>query len=173
MIDSRYYGSDGKCLKNQWKKINDKWMYFSDAGYCYSSGVYDVNDKYYGFDENGYMITTAGWYDFGSKYYIQDNGVALTNTWKDDSYLSYSGWAVANQTWHIEDKCYIFDSNAKLIKLSGWQTVNGNKYYLNGDGTVLTNAWQDGKYLDYDGTIVDNGRVGDYYLINGEIQKIN
>ena len=171
LIDSRYYGSDGKCLKNQWKKINDKWMYFSDAGYCYSSGVYDVNDKYYGFDENGYMITTAGWYDFGSKYYIQDNGVALTNTWKDDSYLSYSGWAVANQTWHIEDKCYIFDSNAKLIKLSGWQTVNGNKYYLNGDGTVLTDAWKDSYYLGYDGNVVTTGQAGDYYLIDGEIQK--
>ena len=172
LIGSYYYGSDGQCLKNEWKKINNKWMYFSEYGNCHSNGVYYVNDKYYAFDNDGNMITIAGWYDFyGTKYYIQNNGVALTNAWKDDSYLSGSGYAVANTTWHIGEKCYAFDSSAKLMKLSGWQIINGDKYYLNGDGTVLTNTWKDGYYLGYSGEIVTTGQAGDYYLINGEIQK--
>ena len=171
-INSRYYGSDGKYLKNQWKYIDGHWMYFSYSGEYWKEGVYNINDKYYAFDNDGYMISIAGWYDFyGAKYYVQENGEVLTNSWKDDSYLTGSGSAIKDQTWYIGEKLYAFDSDAKLMKLSGWQVINGEKYYLNGDGTVLTNAWKDNYYLGYYGRVVTTGQAGDYYLIDGEIQK--
>ena len=171
-INSRYYGSDGKYLKNQWKYIDGHWMYFSYSGEYWKEGVYNINDKYYAFDNDGYMISIAGWYDFyGTKYYVQENGEVLTNSWKDDSYLTGSGSAIKDQTWYIGEKLYAFDSDAKLMRLSGWQVINGEKYYLNGDGTVLTKAWKDNYYLDYYGRVVTNGQAGDYYLIDGEIQK--
>ncbi len=79
----------------------------------------------------------SGWVEENGKTYFYGDGVPLTG-------------AVA-----IEGKRYCFGSDGVLLS-AGWQDVDGNRYYLNDDGSART-GWlelEDGKYY-----LRDNGTM--------------
>ena len=54
--DWYYFTTSGKCVKEKWEKINDKWYYFGDTGAMQTGWILD--DMYY-CGADGVMLT--GW----------------------------------------------------------------------------------------------------------------
>ncbi|MBO5576288.1 MAG: cell wall-binding repeat-containing protein [Ruminococcus sp.] len=133
-----YFDADLRMAKGM-KVIDNKYYYFhADKGYMVS-GVYSVNGSIYCFGTSGSAIT--GWYtnDNGEKYYFS----------KDDL-TAYTGIHI------IDGKKYFFAANGKMQtglikdtdgqyhylvadgKESGFIELNGNTYYVDDNGCVLT-----------------------------------
>ena len=56
-----------------------------------------------------------------------------------------TGWTQESGTW------YFYKDG---VKQTGWQTWDGKKYYLNADGTMASNQWIGGYYVDASGKMV-------------------
>lgn len=85
--------------------------------------------------------------------------------YNNNIYVTYSGWA------KIDGKWYFYDSNGNMVKsnwvkykgdfyylgangvmLTGWQTINGHRYYLYPeDGHMAQDEWIDNLFLDMSG----------------------
>ena len=134
-----YYDNDGNRVEDEWKKSGNNW-YWLDS------------------EENGGMATDKLIEDNDNIYYVDANGVMVTNTWvkvvnedQDDDddpaeyhyyYMQSSGKAykgngdnVSKKT--IDGKRYAFDEDGKM--LYGW--VNEDGSLANGE-----DEWKDAKY---------------------------
>ena len=134
-----YYDSDGNRVEDEWKKSGNNW-YWLDS------------------EEGGAMATDKLIEDDDDTYYVDANGVMVTNTWvkvvnedQDDDddpaeyhyyYMQSSGKAykgngdnVSKKT--IDGKRYAFDEDGKM--LYGWVTEDGD--LANGE-----DEWKDAVY---------------------------
>ncbi len=164
-----------------WRKIGKNWYYLdSEDGHkvtaewvddCYVNGdgvrvvgwlKFDDGTWYYmnpNTKARGYARKMYGWQTIGGKkYYFNDSGVMLHDTWQDDFYLTTGGW-VATGWQTIEGKTYYLDPNTKNKtfgrKLYGWRSIGGKWYYLDGeDGHKVTAEWIDDCYVNGDGVRV-------------------
>ena len=164
----KYFGADGKAVKNQWVQFGDKWRYYDDGG-NYLSGDYNyINGQKYAFDDDGYSL--SGWQEsYGDWYYLSDKGMYLSDRWVDGGqyYVGSDGRMLTN-TW-IDDSNYVGADGKKTV--NAWEQVNGKWKYKLGDGTYVTNRLilDQGKYyaVDSDGyMVVDNTvYVSNYYAV--------
>ena len=164
----KYFGADGKAVKNQWVQFGDKWRYYDDGG-NYLSGDYNyINGQKYAFDDDGYSL--SGWQEsYGDWYYLSDKGMYLSDQWVDGGqyYVGSDGRMLTN-TW-IDDSNYVGADGKKTV--NAWEQVNGKWKYKLGDGTYVTNKLilDQGKYyaVDSDGyMVVDNTvYVSNYYAV--------
>ena len=164
----KYFGADGKAVKNQWVQFGDKWRYYDDGG-NYLSGDYNyINGQKYAFDDDGYSL--SGWQEsYGDWYYLSDKGMYLSDQWVDGGqyYVGSDGRMLTN-TW-IDDSNYVGADGKKTV--NAWEQVNGKWKYKLGDGTYVTNRLilDQGKYyaVDSDGyMVVDNTvYVSNYYAV--------
>lgn len=126
-IDDYWYdfNADGSMVTSAWKKNKDKWCYLKDNGQAATNWL-QLGDKWYYFkDPSGELQT--GWFRAdGSWYYSDSDGVMQT------------GWASSNDGWS-----YLDDSTGKMKK-NEWVTVNGNTYYFNVNGIMVTGT----RYID-------------------------
>ena len=164
-----FYDKDGNRVEDEWKKSGDNW-YWLDS------------------EENGAMAIDKLVEDDDDTYYVDGNGVMVTNTWvkvvnedqdEDDDPAEYhyyymqsngkaykgNGTSVSKKT--IDGKRYAFDEDG--VMLYGWVSETGDmlnaedewqeaKYYFGG--------WEDGamktgwqKITVHDG---ENGKDDDY-----------
>ena len=168
----KYFGADGKAVKNQWVQFGDKWRYYDDGG-NYLSGDYNyINGQKYAFDDDGYSL--SGWQEsYGDWYYLSDKGMYLSDQWVDGGqyYVGSDGRMLTN-TW-IDDSNYVGADGKKTV--NAWEQVNGKWKYKLGDGTYVTNRLilDQGKYyaVDSDGyMVVDNTvYVSNYYAVGDGI----
>ncbi len=142
-----YYDNDGNRVEDEWKKSGNNW-YWLDS------------------EENGAMAVDKLIEDDDDTYYVDANGVMVTNTWvkvvnedQDDDddpaeyhyyYMQSSGKAykgngdnVSKKT--IDGKRYAFDEDGKM--LYGWVTADGD--LANGedewkDAVYYFGSWEDG-----------------------------
>ncbi|HIT63290.1 MAG TPA: cell wall-binding protein [Candidatus Ventrimonas merdavium] len=142
-----YYDSDENRVEDEWKKSGDNW-YWLDS------------------EENGAMAVDKLIEDDDDTYYVDSNGVMVTNTWvkvvnedQDDDddpaeyhyyYMQSNGKAykgngdnVSKKT--IDGKRYAFDEDGKM--LYGWVTDDGD--LANGedewkDAVYYFGSWEDG-----------------------------
>ena len=164
----KYFGADGKAVKNQWVQFGDKWRYYDDGG-SYLSGDYNyINGQKYAFDDDGYSL--SGWQEsYGDWYYLSDKGMYLSDQWVDGGqyYVGSDGRMLTN-TW-IDNSNYVGADGKKTV--NAWEQVNGKWKYKLGDGTYVTNRLilDQGKYyaVDSDGyMVVDNTvYVSNYYAV--------
>ena len=164
----KYFGADGKAVKNQWVQFGDKWRYYDDGG-NYLSGDYNyINGQKYAFDDDGYSL--SGWQEsYGDWYYLSDKGMYLSDQWVDGGqyYVGSDGRMLTN-TW-IDNSNYVGADGKKTV--NAWEQVNGKWKYKLGDGTYVTNRLilDQGKYyaVDSDGyMVVDNTvYVSNYYAV--------
>ena len=164
----KYFGADGKAVKNQWVQFGDKWRYYDDGG-NYLSGDYNyINGQKYAFDDDGYSL--SGWQEsYGDWYYLSDKGMYLSDQWVDGGqyYVGSDGRMLTN-TW-TDDSNYVGADGKKTV--NAWEQVNGKWKYKLGDGTYVTNRLilDQGKYyaVDSDGyMVVDNTvYVSNYYAV--------
>ena len=118
-----YSDKDGVIANTIWKKINNKWYYFSDI--CKDYGEYE----YYG----GYMV-------HGCLFQTIDNGDVTDNPaeylrsyyyFNDDGTIAKkkTGWLKGDYSNYLNDNVWYYLKNGKAV--SGWQKINGSWYYLN------------------------------------------
>lgn len=110
-----------------WAKEGDVWTYVDSRGDRVTDSWRKSENYWYYLDSNGEMLTDQ-WVD--DTYYVDVNGVMITNRWlyvnpgTDDAPNSDGGW-------------YYFNANGK-VETDGWKTINGKKYYFDGNGVMLT-----------------------------------
>ena len=143
-----YYDKDGNRVEDEWKKSGDNW-------FCLDS------------EEGGAMATDKLIDDDDNTYYVDANGVMVTNIWvkvvnedQDDEddpaeyhyyYMQSNGKAYKNKSTSglnkkvIDGKRYAFDEDGKM--LYGWVDADGDM--ANGDdewanATYYFGSWEDG-----------------------------
>lgn len=153
--DWYYFTTSGKCVKEKWEKINDKWYYFGDTGAMQTGWILD--DMYY-CGADGVMLT--GW----QKLVPPDE-----TEHEDDDYGPFSENENDGKYW------YYFSTNGKKVVPDDddgdnikQKKINGVYYCLAEDGAMQT-GWvcvtgddseniEDYRYVDSNGKV----RVGWY-----------
>ena len=124
-----YFGNSGKVIKDNWKKIDDKWYHFDEDGRL-EMGWIDDNTYYCGTD--GVMVT--GWQRLYSPDYDDDGQVTpSTGTLEDDDLHWY--YFSANGKKYLPDE----DSGEY-----GARKINGYYYCLDSEGAMQT-GWKNVK----------------------------
>ena len=161
-------------------EIDGKSYHFAVNGALDTGWYIRTSDKSYGgscwaySNEDGTVVKKA-WIPSGSDwYYLDENGVALTNT------IAYEMKTDSGETYLVDypdsnnmtQRIYSFDKEGRMLKKAGWQKFedtyyneNGNQTYtqwcyLNADGTLYNNKWLlDNGYWYYfqDGIMVSDG----------------
>ena len=144
-----YYDKDGNKVEDQWKKSGDNWFWLDS-------------------EEGGAMATDKIIDDNDDTYYVDGNGVMVTNTWvkvvnedQDDEddpaeyhyyYMQSNGKAYKDKSTNgsltkkvIDGKRYAFDKDGKM--LYGWVAEDGDM--CNGEdewenATYYFGSWEDG-----------------------------
>lgn len=97
----------------------------------------------------------------GQVGWIQQNG-----TW----YYRYPDGTYQRDSWaKVNDKWYLFDSNAKM--LTGWQNKNGRYYFMDQSGAMQTGWLQNGGkwyYLNTDPTGQEGMMMTGWIQVNGQ-----
>lgn len=180
---SVYYVSDGKLLKDQWKKIDGSWYYFRPDGTRVSNAeYYQIGDKYYSFDSDGKMFSNT--WIYGNNYYASASGALLIGEQKIDG-----KWYFFNQYGqkqrgivYYNGKKYLYGQDGVYIgtiSKEGWNTINGVDYFVSNGEVYVDRTYQDSKgniyAFDAQGRKIVNALYGygsqRYFLGNDGIAK--
>lgn len=137
-----YLGTNGKLRKNRW--VGSK-MYYASASGAFLKGLQNINGSLYYFrPSNGKKLVSKKKTVSSNTYYFKKDGTAAKNSWvkiKSKYYYFQSDGTMAKNKWIGK---YYVDLNGvrtKKSKVTGWQTVDGKKYYYNSKGNMVT-GWQ-------------------------------
>ena len=131
-----YFGSNGKKVEDDSKKINGKTYYFNEDGEMRYGWYEDNGDVFYlGGEDEGWRAESQWlWLALPDEDEVDRNGV---NFCDDDSTCSVhcdeEGW-------------YYFGSNGKMYKEAAKKKVNGKYYFFNAHGQMLYEWINNQKY---------------------------
>jgi len=155
-----YFGKDGSASVSKWIKPDGHWYYLDQDGIMVT-GIAEIDGEFYKFKSSG--VLTTGWSKNadGSWYYFTVNGAA--KGWKtiggvkyyfdEETALMATGWQeIDAYTYVFEDSgamkksCWVEDEEGNVyyltengtIKVSGWATIGGEKYFFNENGIKVT-----------------------------------
>ncbi len=160
----RYHFDKYGIMQTGWTEIDGLDYYLDPKSGAAKSGWRQKDDGswyYMSASTRSFGRPVTGWQTISKKrYYFNESGVMLTETWVDGCYLSSSG-AMAkgwlNTGTEAEPVWYYLNPNSKARSygriMTGWQTIGGKKYYFDEDGVMQHDAWQDSFYLTHDGPV--------------------
>ena len=131
-----YFGSNGKKVEDDSKKINGKTYYFNEDGEMRYGWYEDNGDVFYlGGEDEGWRAESQWlWLALPDEDEVDRNGV---NFCDDDSACSVhcdeEGW-------------YYFGSNGKMYQKAEKKKVNGKYYFFNDDGQMVYEWINNNKY---------------------------
>lgn len=117
-------------IQNGWQQDATGWRYYNAEG-IYLTGMQAIGGSTYLFNTYGYMQTGLKTYD-GNRYYFNPKGTA-PGAPNSSLGVRMTGWITVPNV----GKCY-FNPMMKY----GWQTISGNKYYLDLTTGVMKTGWQ-------------------------------
>ena len=192
----QYYFNDDYCLSTGWKKIdgvyrffqtNEKveeccelifdkqigWVISEDERICYIDGKTGavtgwktLEDGFrYHFDTNGFLDT--GFFQEGKYFYYAENEQTAT----EDSPLGN----VVKGIKVIDDGIYGFHPT-KYYRLSGWQVIDGEKYYFRSNCEAVIGWYSDGNswyYAETEEKETESGCVPKGAMVKGVVQIEN
>ena len=170
--DYVYAGADGKLIEDSWKFINGKWYYFE--GYNMVNQNMMIDNEYHLFADNGQWLgqsSLSGWiYDYGWKYYINDD--FLADCWQLINgkyyYFDEYGYALQSGAYIIDNELFYFYDNCAMASTSGWVgTPYGSYVYLNSNHRVMT-GWQKINNIWY---YLDNYMCRGIHYIEGQYHQ--
>ncbi len=111
-------------------------------------------------NKSGYTGTpnTTGTENGHEVYYGNDGKTIKDDTREENGktyYYDEKGYAAKNTVIDMNGKNYITGSDGAIIKTPGWHVINSSWYYVNNDGTIASNEFIDGYWLNSDGIWTD------------------
>ncbi|MCF2681359.1 L,D-transpeptidase family protein [Faecalicatena contorta] len=164
----KYYGMPDGSLRVGWLSFGNTYYYCGSDGVIVT-GFQTIDGKRYYFDEEG--VRQTGWIEKdGKKYYGMPDG-SLRVGWLSFGEIVYycgnDGAIVTDQPYTVSGVCYYFnEKGVRTSAPSGWQVINGKKYYGMPDGTFRVGWLSFGKtyyYCGSDGSVITNQP----YTVNG------
>ena len=196
---NKYYFDSNGYRVTGWQTIAGQKYFFMPEGYMMTGWISFGDTRYY-LMPDGHMLT--GWCTFGStRYYLASDG-KMVRGWQtiggkkyffmpegymmrglisfgNTKYYLDADGVMQTETQIIDGKIYQFASDGKIVEknVSGWNTINGKKYYHNANGMIQT-GWQtiDGKKYFFmpDGHMMTGwisfGNIRYYLNTNGVMQ---
>ena len=129
-----YFGSNGKKVEDDSKKINGKTYYFNEDGEMRYGWYEDSNNDvfYLGGEDEGWRAESQWlWLELPSEDDVDRNGVGFDND--DCSTCDEEGW-------------YYFGSNGKMYQSAKKKKVNGKYYFFNDHGQMVYEWINNNKY---------------------------
>ena len=148
-----YRAADGRSWVNGWQFIDNAWYYFRENWML--TGWQTIDDKRYFFYDNGKMAQNTWVGDF----FVSESG-AWEDVWRSGWYTFPEGVAYrladglswANGWQWIGNSWYYFQDQWML---TGWNTVDGKRYFFYDDGRMAADAWIGDYYVDASGAWVE------------------
>ena len=146
---------------NGCREENGAITFVADWNPYYSTGdIYEIvwNDGWYETDDGWVYIVKGkplkGWRELGQNwYYFDSDGIMLKNTWVTGRYYVKEDGTMARSEW-VEDGKYYVDENGiwDSSKVAKWQIGNGRWWYQHADGSYTANGWEniDGEWYYFD-----------------------
>jgi len=160
--------------KSGWVKKSGKTYYYHPNSGQKVKGLKKISGKYYYLNKKG-VLYKKGWKTIkGAKYYFaKKTGKAATGSVKLGSkrYLfSAKGKLYGSGIKAYKGKYYY---TKKGIVQTGWQKIDGNKFYFNGKGVMKKNCWINNTYYVGDNGIMQkNCWIGKYYYVGSDGKKL-
>ena len=145
-----YYLKNYKLVTSSWKTVNNNKYYFNKSGKALT-GLVTLSGKKYYFNSEAKMVKSK-WITVGDKtYYFNKLGTSVSGnvTIKKTKY-SFTEDGILESGFYTKDgKKYYHDANN--VNLTGWQWIEGKKYFINKYGVILkenakkvidVSAWQ-------------------------------
>ncbi len=170
-----YYKKAESWRKAGWFRAEGKAYYLNEKGNPIVGWITYKNQKYFCSRVNGAKL-----YEFqyinGSYYYFGAYGdgamkISQWISWHGQRYyVNRAGHRVSGK-FNLNGKTYYCDSNGKLQ--TGWITYGGKKYYADpSDGAFKKNGWQDGYYLQSDGSVAYNRFTPDGQYVGKDGKRV-
>ena len=163
-----YLLSRSGALYSGWICIEGSWYWLDpEAGGLLATGLFDVDGFRYCAPQGG-VVAVDGWCFFEGRWYYADGSGALERGWLnaggDTYWLDPETGAMATGFIDQDGALYWFDETGALAKgsvvvdgalrfadetgavrfdASGWQSVDGRKYYAGDDGVLVTGWFED------------------------------
>ena len=160
----RFYNGNGKYSKKVWQTIQGKRYRFDKKGYVLT-GWNKVGSAWYYFNAKGALVTKKWIKTDGALYYVGADGKRVSNTWVGKRYVgedgkrikgyvdetrnnpAKTGWVGYGRTW----KYYV-----KGRMVTGWRTINGNRYFFQPTGFLKVGWYNDGRFYYFMNTNADH-----------------
>ena len=134
-VDGKWYDADGKQSYSgtlQWKNNATGWWIEDTTGWYPRNLWQKIDGVWYYFKSDGYMASN----EYYNGYWFNQDG-----SWASQYYLTWKSNATG---WWIEDISGWWPS-------SSWLKIDGNWYYFDGSGYMVTNSYIDGWWIGADG----------------------
>ncbi len=171
-IDGKIYCFDQKgalSTANRWVQVNGKWRYWLTGGDYYKSDWLNIENEWYYLDENGDAVT--GWREIrGQWFYFYDNCQLATDTWIGNYYVNeFGAWepTASRNEWVLSGNRWWYRHADGSYTSSNWELINGNWYYFDSEGWMVTGwQWIGDKcyYLTASGAMAADTWIGEYYV---------
>jgi glucan-binding YG repeat protein len=189
-----YWDPNKKARSTGWKKDNNGWWFSTGDGMLgYAKNCFmEIDRQMYYFNSQGYMMTgwqqpngpSGKWMYFGNdgaqrheqwvgNYWVDRMGYMVTNAWVDDEkyYVGANGaWIpdYGKPKWKKDSVGWWYDDGYGGYPKSTFKTINGQTYYFNSSGYMVTGWFSEDNYTWYflksDGAMKKNAWEGNYWL---------
>ena len=157
-----YVGADGYCLTNCWKKDSVGWIWLNANGSMTKNSWIQDGGKWYFLDGDGYMVANQWRKDSSGWCWLTASGAMATNAWVKDSqgwcYVGADGYMLSDQWLKYNNQMYYLNSSGHM--LTGWQTIDGYRYYFYSSGIMAKN------------TTIDDETIGSDGRVSSDVQKL-
>lgn len=134
-IKGKWYNKDGSQTYKgtlSWKCNSKGWWVEDSAGWYPQSQWQKIDGVWYYFNSSGYMASN----EYYNGYWFNSDG-----SWDSQYYLT---WKCNSKGWWVEDKSGWWPANK-------WLKVDGDWYYFNSSGYMVTSQYVDGWWIGADG----------------------
>ena len=145
-----YMNTDGKLVTGP-QTIDGLTYYFDSDGRQVKGERRKVNGKSYFYDPDNGALVTNRLVTFKAGRFIPEENYAKEVRFDEAVYSNFFN----NE--HPELERYYFGADG--LPVTGWQTINGNKYYFQDDGNMVVHRFFNNYYFYSDGTIARNIRL--------------
>ena len=142
-----YYLTGSGAMATGWLNLGGTWYYLTPGSGAMKTGWYQVGGEWYYSYGSGAMASNS-WID--TYYYVGGSGAMLRDTTIGGYYVDKNGrWVPGygtvnvntNGVWEQQGETYYFKKSNGTYAKGEYIAWNGNWYYLNDNGVMLT-GWQ-------------------------------
>ncbi len=149
--------------QSMWVHNGNGWWYQNADGSYPVSAWQQIDGQYYYFNGSGYMVSNC-WI---GNYYLGGNGAMLKNTTTPDGYqVDENGKWIPTSGWKKNGAGWWYQNADGSYPVSAWQQIDGQYYYFNGSGYMVSNCWIGNYYLGGNGAMLKNTTTPDGYQVD-------